>query len=113
MDKVQIAIKHQLESTYDIPFCVTTSNEYRDLSYIIWPENDLGEFFEIKMLYRQGIRLIIEIYPQKYAAGMLNDMQTAEKNKISMFLKYIELMKKNHAKADWCADRTCKIHRWK
>lgn len=100
MDKVQKAIKYQLESTYDIPFCVVTSNEYRDLSYTIWPENDLGELFEIKMLYRQGIRLIIDIYPQKYAAGMLSDMQSAGKEKIGMFLKYIDLMRKNHAKVE-------------
>ena len=100
MDKVQQAIKHQLENTYDIPFCVETSSEYRDLSYTIWPENDLGELFEIKMLYRQGIRLIIDIYPQKYAAGMLSDMQSAGKEKVGMFLKYIDLMRKNHAKVE-------------
>lgn len=100
MDKISRTIKYQLENTYDIPFHVKNGNEYRDLCYKIWPDNDLGELFEFKMLYRQGIRLIIEIYPQRYAAGMLNDMQNAQKDRINIFLKYIDLMKKHNAKIE-------------
>ena len=100
MDEVGAAVKSQLEVTYDIPFHIENSNEYRDRGYRLWPDNDLGEFFEVKMLYRQGIRLIIEVQPQKYAAGMLNDMQSADNAKIGVFLKYIELMRKNRAKVE-------------
>ena len=84
MYNVSKEIKEHLETTYDIPICVNCGSEYKDISYKIWPENDLGELFEIKMLYRQGIRLIIDICPQKYAAGMLADMQHAEKEKIEV-----------------------------
>lgn len=100
MYTVSKTIKEHLESTYDIPFCVNCENEYKDISYIIWPDNDLGELFEIKMLYRQGIRLIIDIYPQKYAVGMLDDMQHAGKEKIGVFLKYINIMRKQNAKVE-------------
>lgn len=93
-------IKEYLESTYDIPICVDCGIEYKDIRYRIWPQNDLGELFEIKMLYRQGIRLIIDICPQKYAAGMLDDMQHAEKEKIAVFLKYVDIMRKQNAKVE-------------
>lgn len=100
MESISKAIKGCLESTYDVPFCVIAGNEYRDISYRIWPDNDLGELFEIKMLYRQGIRLIIDICPQKYAAGMINDMQHADKEKINIFLKYVETMREQNAKVE-------------
>lgn len=100
MDKVGTAIKSQLEVTYDIPFHVENCNEYRDRGYRIWPENDLGELFEVRMLYRQGIRLIIEVKPQKYAAEMLNLMQRADNEKIKIFIKYVELMQKRKAKVE-------------
>ena len=98
MDEVGAAVKSQLEYTYDIPFHIENSNEYGDLGYKLWPENDFEELFEIRMLYRQGIRLIIEVQPQRYAAGMLDDMQKADLGKINIFLKYIENMQKNKEK---------------
>lgn len=100
MDEVGAAVKSQLEYTYDIPFHIENSNEYGDLGYKLWPENDFEELFEIRMLYRQGIRLIIEVQPQRYAAGMLDDMQKADLGKINIFLKYIENMQKNKAKVE-------------
>jgi 5-methylcytosine-specific restriction protein A len=100
MDEVGAAVKSQLEISYDIPFHIENSNEYRDRGYRLWPDNEIGELFEIHMLYRQGIRLIIEVQPQRYAAGMLNDMQNANKGKIGIFLKYIEVMRKNRAKVE-------------
>lgn len=109
MDTISKAIKECLESIYDVPFCVNCGNEYRDVSYTIWPDNDLGELFEIKMLYRQGIRLIIDIYPQKYAAAMLADMQHADKEKIGVFLKYVETMRNLNAKVEMSINQTlCK-----
>lgn len=100
MDAIGKAIKEHLEATYDIPFCVNCGNEYKDVSYGIWPDNELGELFEIRMLYRQEIRLIIDITPQKYAAEMLNDMQRADDEKICVFLKYIESLRKRNAKIE-------------
>lgn len=100
MDAIGKAIKEHLEATYDIPFCVNCGSEYKDVSYRIWPDNELGELFEIRMLYRQEIRLIIDITPQKYAAEMLNDMQRADDEKICVFLKYIESLRKRNAKIE-------------
>lgn len=121
MDKVSVAIKAQLETTYDIPFHVESGNEYRDSYYKIWPDNDLGELFEIKMLYRQRIRLIIEVFPQKYAAGMISDMNNADGEKIGIFLKYIDVMQKKQAKVEMSINNNlCKSidenlwqHAWK
>lgn len=100
MDAIGKSIKHHLETTYDIPFCVNCGNEYKDISYRIWPDNELGELFEIKMLYRQEIRLIIDIVPQKYAAEMLHDMEQADEEKVCVFLKYVESLREKNAKIE-------------
>lgn len=100
MDEVGTAIKSSLEINYDIPFRIENRNKYKDRGYRLWPDNELEELFEINMLYRQGIRLIIEVNPQRYAADMLNDMQHADKYKIEIFLKYIDAMRKNRAKVE-------------
>lgn len=117
MDEIGTAIKTNLEANYDIPFQIENNNKYKDRGYRLWPYNELGELFEINMLYRQGIRLIVEVIPQKYAADMLDDMQHADKGKIDIFLKYIEAMQKNHAKVEMSVNnslcRTIDYELWK
>jgi len=110
MYNVSKEIKEHLEAIYDIPICVNCGSEYNDINYKIWPENDLGELFEIKMLYRQGIRLIIDICPQKYAAGMLADMQHAEKEKVEVFLKYVDIMRRQNAKIEMSINQNLCTH---
>lgn len=81
MDTECVLIKKHLEEKYDLPFSVKFRKEYNDPVYIITPENELEELFEVRLVFRQNIRLIIEVQPQKYAAGLLSDIQRAGKKK--------------------------------
>lgn len=95
-----VSIKKYLEEKYDLPFSVEFRKEYNDPVYIITPENDQEELFEVRLVFRQNIRLIIEVQPQKYAAGMLSDIQHAGIEKRDLFLKYIELFREKKLKIE-------------
>lgn len=71
MDEKGQSIKQDLEIFYDVPFEVSMRMEYKDPVYCITPQNYLGELFEVKIHFRQKIRMIVEIEPQKYAASPL------------------------------------------
>ena len=87
-------MKRQLEEAFDIPFHVEKNID----TYLIYPENEMEEFFEIRVSFRSEVRLIIEAYPQSHAAAMLNDMATASKEKQDLFLGYIETFIRKQAK---------------
>ncbi|MCM1500795.1 MAG: HNH endonuclease [Clostridium sp.] len=95
-----VDIKKNLEQKYDLPFWVDYRKEYNDPVYIIAPENELEELFEVRLIFRQNIRLIIEVQPQKYAAGMLKDIQHAEVEKREVFLKYLDLFLEKNLKVE-------------
>lgn len=77
-------MKQALESAFDIPFCVRSGEQ----DYLIWPDNEMKEFFEIRISSRSGVRIIIESYPQDHAANMLADMAAASEEKKALFLGY-------------------------
>lgn len=87
-----VSIKKHLEQEYDLPFFVDYKRENNDPVYTIAPENELEELFEVRLVFRQNIRLIIEVEPQKYAAGMIKDIQYAGMEKRAVFLKYLDLL---------------------
>ena len=108
MDISCLSIKKELELLYDMPFSVKYIKEYNDPLYIISPENELDELFDVTILYRQNIRMIIEIRPQKYAASLLNDMQHANEYKRDLFLKYVQLFKEKNTKVElFVNDQSC------
>ena len=77
-------MKQILESAFDIPFCVRSGKQ----EYVIWPKNEMKEYFEIRISSRSGVRIIIESYPQAHAADMLTDMANASNEKKALFLGY-------------------------
>jgi 5-methylcytosine-specific restriction protein A len=95
-----VLIKNHLEQKYDLPFWVDYRKEYNDPEYIIAPENEMEELFEVRLIFRQNIRLIIEILPQKYAAGMIKELQNAGLDKRAVFLKYIDLFLERKSKIE-------------
>lgn len=48
----------------------------------------MKEYFEIRISFRSGVRIIIEAYPQDHAADMLTDMAVASEEKRALFLGY-------------------------
>lgn len=100
MDNICQKIKESLQDLYDIPFKVSCKDVFTDLVYTIIPENDLEELFEITITIKQAVRMIIEIFPQKYAARMLYEMKNADEAKRHVFVEYVHLFQKK-AKTDF------------
>jgi 5-methylcytosine-specific restriction enzyme A len=95
-----LKIKKKLEEVYDIPFVVESGVEYSDPWYRISPDNDMEEFFDVNISFRQRIRMIIEVSPQKYSQRMLQDMQNAGMEKKKTFFHYVKLLKDKGAKTE-------------
>ncbi len=94
-------IKSSLEETYDIPFDVKEKYEYNDPAYILIPSNEFEELFSVSIYIRQGIRLIVEIEPQKYAADFVHEVNHASEEKKAKFLSFWEIIKNKGARMEF------------
>lgn len=93
-------IKKILEETFDIPFEVHGGMTFDEPWFKVVPENEMEELFEVNVSFRQKIRIIVEIVPQKYAKNMIHDMHSADTRKREIFLKYINLLSALGAKTE-------------
>jgi len=98
-------IKDSLEELYDIPFLVSKTFEYTDPVYTVVPQNDMEELFSVSIFIRQDIRIIIEIEPQKYAAGFVREINSADPEKRAKFISYYELIKNKGAKEEFIVNQ--------
>lgn len=98
MHNNSVKIKSQLEQLYDIPFSVDINQKHGSASYVISPQSDLKELFEVIISFRQRVRMVIEIKPQRYSANMLQEMCNASKEKQQLFTAYVRLMEEKGAK---------------
>lgn len=94
-------IKQYLEKLYDIPFEVKGDIHFGDYWFDIKPQNQERELFEIKIRFKNRIRLIIEVNPEKYAAFSINDMSMAGEEKKKIFSRYAEQLKKRRARVEF------------
>ena len=85
MHNNSVKIRSQLEQLYDIPFSVEMNQEYGESSYIIAPRSDLKELFEVIISFRQRVRMVIEIKPQRYSANMLHEIFCVKSPHILLF----------------------------
>ena len=83
-------IKESLELFFEAPFDVRLNEVHQEPTYIISPRNEMKELFDVRICFRQNIRMIIEIEPQTYAAAMVEAMNNADQNKKQMFLLYMD-----------------------
>ena len=102
-------LKKYLESEYSMPFCVDYSFFNGTSNYVCWPENEGAEFFQMKVFVKNGIRLVLEITPQKHAAAMVNDMGCATETKKACFFEYIDSLRQQGAKVEFTVNGTQKI----
>ena len=101
MDEKSQSIKQDLEIFYDLPFEVSMRMEYKDPVYCITPQNYLGELFEVKIHFRQKIRMIVEIEPQKYAASMIEEINHPDEERKKLFLAYAEQINRRCSKFEF------------
>ena len=103
-------IKHYLERAYDIPFDVTDSKYYLDQCYTIKPHNEDKELFEIKAKFKNQLRLIIEVTPEKYAAFSITDMASSPIEKKKVFSEAARQLKIRRAKIEFFInDQLCDV----
>lgn len=101
-------IKNYLEDFYDIPFDVAQSMHYRDTWFDIKPHNSARELFDIEVKFKDNIRIIIEVKPEKFAAFSIKDMGAASENKKRMFAEYAGQLLGRKAKMDfYINDQLC------
>ena len=105
MDGKSQKIKQDLEYFYDVPFEVATRMEYKDPVYCITPQNYLDELFEVKIHFRQKIRMIVEIEPQTYAASMIEEINHPDEDKKKLFLAYVDQINRKCSKCEFLVNQ--------
>lgn len=99
-------IRYYLEKIYDVPFDVSERNDLGDQCYIIKPHNDENELFSITVRFKNRIRLIIEVVPEKYAAFSIKDMAASTIEKKRMFSEYARQLNIKRAKTEFYINGT-------
>lgn len=81
-----------------MPFDVISKIENGEIHYICSPHNSEQIFFEVNAYVHNSIRLILDVYPQKHGAYILNDMASAPEGKKQLFVEYYKMIKDEGAK---------------
>ena len=98
MVNLSAKIKANLEHEYSMPFVVERSVENDVVSYLCNPDNEGKYYFQLKAYIKHGIRLVIEITPQKFAIPLLQELADADEEKRDCFYNYINVLQENGAK---------------
>lgn len=98
---VAIKVKKYLEELYDIPFEYKVHGD----ELLIIPENDGNELFTIHAKIKNKLRLIIEVFPEKYAALSIQDMSSSSNDKKMLFAEYAKQLKQMKAKVDFSINK--------
>lgn len=94
-------LRHSLELTYDIPFEVKGFVKDNEPCFEIVPARSHESLFSIHLAYRNGIRLIMEMFPQKYSANMVRAMGAAEDEKKESFKAFSTIMAREGGKVNF------------
>ena len=98
MVNLSAKIKANLEHEYSMPFVVERPVENDVVSYLCNPDNEGKYYFQLKAYIKHGIRLVIEITPQKFAIPLLQELADADEEKRDCFYNYINVLQENGAK---------------
>lgn len=103
-------IKKNLEDLFDIQFDVTGGTSYKDAWFIIRPSNEEQELFEIRVRFKNQLRIIIEVIPERYAAFSINDMGKASIGKKNNFIEYAKILEAMDARIEFFInDKLCDL----
>ena len=94
-------IKRYLEAFYDIPFDVEGTMHYKDAWFDIKPQNSARELFDIDLRFKNQLRMVIEVTPEKYAAFSIQDMASASIEKKRIFAEYARQLQERKAKTEF------------
>lgn len=101
-------IKRQLEDLYDIPFDVDGGYHYKDPWFHVRPHNSEDSLFDIDIKFKNQLRLVIEVTPEKYAAFSIDDMASAAQAQKNRFVEYAKRLGELKAKTEFSVnDSVC------
>lgn len=99
-------IKEILETSYDIPFDVIGGLRDKDAWYDIKPHSNEEELFDIDVKFKNQLRLVIEVTPEKYSAFSIKDMATASEEKKKIFAEYARQLSERKARIEFFINDT-------
>jgi len=106
--KANNIIKKRLEDSYDIPFEVDGGHHYNDPWFHIKPSNTEENLFDIDIRFKNQLRLVIEVTPERYAAFSISDMASAADAQKQRFAEYAKRLGALHAKTEFSVnDSAC------
>lgn len=91
-------VRNSLETAYDIPFSVQVSYENKEPVFMLAPEDSGKEFFDIKVSFRNRVRITMEFIPQKYSVNFIHSMGERAYAQRRIFVSYYMLMKTKGAR---------------
>lgn len=99
-------IKSYLEKLYDIPFEVDQSSHFSDSWFDVKPQNVERELFSVDVKFKNQLRMVIEVTPEKYSAFSIADMAAASLQKKRMFAEYARQLNARRAKTEFFINDT-------
>ena len=99
-------IKSYLEKLYDIPFEVDQSSHFSDSWFDVKPQNVARELFSVDVKFKNQLRMVIEVTPEKYSAFSMADMAAASPQKKRMFAEYARQLNARRAKTEFFINDT-------
>jgi 5-methylcytosine-specific restriction protein A len=91
-------LKIDLEKVFLLPFDVSRQIIDGEEHYRCSPHNEGDSLFSVEVFLHNQIRLLVEILPQKFGRGVLNDMSQAAEEKKQCFFDYIQMLRNIGAK---------------
>ena len=85
-------IQRMIEQEYDIPFVVREKTENGEPVFIMGPDNPGKELFQIRISFRNGVRMLIEFVPEKYSVPFIESMSEKPEENRRQFVSYARLM---------------------
>jgi 5-methylcytosine-specific restriction enzyme A len=94
-------IQSSLESTFDLPFRVVKKSFRGYPSLIIFPYNLGEELFEVSVYFKDNIRIILEVAPQRFAARFMQDISKSDNEKRFLASMYAKAVVSRSAKVNF------------
>lgn len=91
-------IQSSLESIFDLPFRVVKKSLHGYPALVIFPENTGEQLFEVGVYFKDDIRIILEVYPQRFALNSIQDISNSGDEKRSIASMYADSIVKQAAK---------------
>ncbi len=94
-------IQSSLESVFDLPFRVEKKSLHGYPSLNIYPDNNGEELFEVGVYFKDDIRIILEVTPQRFAARSVQDISKSDDEKRLLASRYARAIISKLARIDF------------